>query len=252
MSSFSNIYSHTDFNRFFHEWIQSGSIPNPSNILDKGQLQEVYRQANSLFVSDSTSIFNISQLFTVPISATIGNLLGESDTTRMCVQNHIRKSVNQTNSDHLATLLGMLSKGQRALSKMDEYLSRNITNNLFILPDNCVKVFIELNFYNRCSSQSTAPVCSNSCGALIRGCYSPYHTALSHQLDTFLDVSQQVLETINGTLKTLFSGKFDLFDNGQLVSLLKVIQAIIIPTFHEHLVYTWLLKQFGLIMMYKY
>lgn len=154
------------------------------------------------------------------IAGAAGQLLsGGNQDIRMCVRQLIVNSVNQSD---IAILIHGLMTVQRALNSLDriaDFLYRYRMNTVFRFPQNCVQRFVELNFCARCTRR-IPPLCSNTCGALFRGCLSPYYTVLSRQFDILFNVSRQVLRVTNNTLQTLFMNERNLINIVQVVSAL--------------------------------
>ena len=146
-------------------------------------------------------------------------LLGGGDQdVQMCVRRFITNNVNQSD---IAIIVRGLMRVQRALNSLDriaDFLYRYRMNTEFRFPQGCVRRFVELNFCARCTRR-IPPLCSNTCGALYRGCLSPYYTVLSRQFDILFNVSRQVLRITNNTLQDLFANERNLIEfNIQVVS----------------------------------
>jgi len=82
----------------------------------------------------------------------------------------------------------------------------------------CIDAFIDLAFCSRCV-QKTPPLCLNTCNALIRGCYSPYYTALNRKFDRLWRVVRNILDFTNSTVQDIFNRKRAIKDIASLVSI---------------------------------
>ena len=146
---------------------------------------------------------------------------GGGSETVMCVRDAILDNVNQTDLIALARGLMVVQRAVDTLDRFTDFLYRYRMNTEFTFPRDCVRRFVELNFCARCTRRSP-PLCSNTCGALFRGCLSPYYTVLNRQFDLIWNVSRQVLRITNNTLQALFANERNIINIGAAVSLLIV------------------------------
>ena len=151
------------------------------------------------------------------IGEAAGQLLGNGSQQVMCVRQLILNNLNRSDVAVLIRGLMMVQRGIRTLDRIADFLYRYRMNTEFTFPRDCVRRFIELNFCARCTRR-IPPLCSNTCGALFRGCLSPYYTVLSRQFDILWNVSRQVLRITNNTLQDLFMNERSLVDTVQIVS----------------------------------
>ena len=174
------------------------------------------------FVQNLSTI-NVSQLIT-QISTAIGTAAGQlvaggNRTIETYVLRLILDNVNQTDIAILVRGLTTVQRAVNSLNRIAAFLYRYRMNTKFMFPRDCVRRFVELNFCARCTRR-VPPLCSNTCGALFRGCLSPYYTVLSRQFDVLWNVSRQVLRITNNTLQTLFMNERNLIDVTQVVSII--------------------------------
>ena len=215
------VHMHADFDdSFLQDWLYSGVIPNPLNILSLKQLIEVYEDlfANVNFTREFNTKAVVDNI-TSTISIVTGNLLGGMNSSRVsCVRDRIQGSVDQSGVDFLNGTLVRLQEMLSFLRKTSQFFSNYGTSANIMLPDGCIQEFVEYNFCGRCT-RSIPPLCSNTCGALLVGCYSAYYTVLSGEVSVLVNVSIQVIRQINKELGSLFSGSGHLlFDTNALVS----------------------------------
>ena len=208
----------TDFPMFFREAF-IGSLPMAPGItfdVLNGQLAPILNN----FVMDLRTA-NASQLIEVisnTIATSAGQLVsGGNATVAACVGDFIRDNINRTDVEDLVKGLTTVQRAVNTLDRIASFLYRYRMTTQFRFPRNCVRRFIELNFCARCTKR-TPPLCSNTCGALFRGCLSPYDTVLSRQLDVLWNVSRQVLRITNSTLDSLFMNERSLLNIIQVVS----------------------------------
>ena len=197
-----------------------GSLPMFNGAVSFDQLNAVAGTAIMEFV-ENLQTANVSQFISNvnnAIGGAAGQLLSGGDqAVQMCVRQFIVNSINQSD---IAILIRGLMTVQRALNSLDriaDFLYRYRMNTVFRFPQDCVQRFVELNFCARCTRR-IPPLCSNTCGALFRGCLSPYYTVLSRQFDILFNVSRQVLRITNNTLQTLFTNERNLINIVQVVS----------------------------------
>lgn len=218
----------SDFNMYFSDSFV-GSLPSlPGGGSSFDQLNAAIGPTIMQFVQ-SLQTADVSQFIT-NVNNAIGNaagtlLGGGNQDTQMCVRRFIASNINQTD---IAVVIRGLMNVQRALNSLDriaDFLYRYRMNTEFRFPQNCVRRFIELNFCARCTRR-IPPLCSNTCGALYRGCLSPYYTVLSRQFDLLFNVSRQVLRITNNTLQDLFMNERRLIDITRAVGAVHVLCTI--------------------------
>ena len=151
-------------------------------------------------------------------TSTAGELSGGDQTKVACIRDIVMNSINQTDVALLVRGLNTVQRAVTTLDKIASFLYRYRMTTEFMFPSNCIRRFVELNFCQRCTRR-VPPLCSNTCGALFRGCLSPYYTVLSNQFDLLWNVSRQVLRVSNNTLQNLFTNERDLIDVPSAVSI---------------------------------
>lgn len=197
-----------------------GSLPSLNGAVSFEQLNAAAGATIMQFVQNLQTA-DVSQ-FVINVNNAIGGaagglLSGGNQSIQMCVRQLITSNVNQSD---IAIIVRGLMTVQRALNSLDriaDFLYRYRMNTEFQFPQNCVRRFVELNFCARCTRR-IPPLCSNTCGALYRGCLSPYYTVLSRQFDILFNVSRQVLRITNNTLQDLFANERNLIEFSQVVS----------------------------------
>ena len=123
--------------------------------------------------------------------------------TRDCIRRVINSSINMTNmqdvSEDIEQLRRSLSSGLRLLNFME-----NFGEDLggFRPLRQCVTTLVRLNYCSRCVRR-TPPLCRNVCGALTRGCYSPFVTGLRAQFENLWNVTRQIVALTRTSLQTL-------------------------------------------------
>ena len=152
------------------------------------------------------------------IGGAAGQRLGNGSEQMMCIRQLLLRNINQSDVAMVIRGLMTVQRGIRSLNRIADFLYRYRMNTQFTFPRDCVRRFVELNFCARCTRR-IPPLCSNTCGALFRGCLSPYYTVLSRQFDVLWNVSRQVLRVTNNTLENLFMNQRSLVNTAQIVSI---------------------------------
>lgn len=220
---------YTDFNTTFRKrWILF--FPNPGGLIRVSQLPEIYDTLvndllNNLTISDTTWSFNTSTFVNQSIVNALANAAANlhyqgNDTIRICILQQLVSSVNATAYSVMARQLETIRRGLTSLRNIEHFLRNYSQNTSLKFPSQCVNQFVNISFCGRCNEEMVPPLCSRTCGALIRGCYSPYYEALPDQFNILWDVSQQVLDVVNSSLRGLFAEGQRLFNEAMVVSIL--------------------------------
>ena len=149
------------------------------------------------------NVGNFLRRFVDRIEDTAPGLLVRTNTIRDCIRRVINSSINMTNmqdvSEDIEQLRRSLSSGLRLLNFME-----NFGENLggFRPLRQCVTTLVRLNYCSRCVRR-TPPLCRNVCGALTRGCYSPFVTGLRAQFENLWNVTRQIVALTRTTLQRL-------------------------------------------------
>ena len=156
--------------------------------------------------SRSRSRFNVGNFlrrFVNRFEDTAPGLLVRTNMIRDCIRRVINSSINMTNmqdvSEDIEQLRRSLSSGLRLLSFLE-----NFGEDLggFQPLQQCVTTLVRLNYCSRCVRR-TPPLCRNVCGALTRGCYSPFVTGLREQFENLWNVTRQIAALTRFALQRL-------------------------------------------------
>ena len=141
-----------------------------------------------------------------------GALGGRNMTRETCIINFIRQRVNQTVVNLVANTLGQVRRGVSSASRIRDFLQNfNRTLANFQPLRQCSERLVELSFCSRCT-HNIPPLCSNTCGALVRACYSPFLAGLRGEFDNLWNVTRQVIRVTNNTLMQLFALEGQVFE----------------------------------------
>lgn len=141
-----------------------------------------------------------------------------SPSGRPCIRRIIMSEINQDAVDIIADKLEDIRRAITTLLRIGSFLERERRRLRNATPlEQCIDAFVDLAFCSRCI-QRTPPLCLNTCNALIRGCYSPYYTALNQKYDRLWRVVRNVLTFVNSTVQDIFDRKRAIKDIASLVS----------------------------------
>ena len=217
-----------DFNSTFRmTW--SDFFPNPGRVINiTTHLPELYNRIvnnllDNLAINNNLQNFNASRLVQDIVETIIqgaGNIIsnGRNETLRSCAVQHLNNSINITSYNSMVRLLETMHRCMISLRNIEQFLKQYTRNKNFKFPSNCVERLLTISFCDRCKD-NIPPLCSNTCGALIRGCFSPYYGALHDQLDILWNVSIQLLEVLNTSVHGLFTEGQRLFNETMVVSI---------------------------------
>ena len=209
----------------------SDFFPNPGHVINNtAYLPELYNPIvndllDNLAINNNSQNFNASRLvqdIVETITQGAGNVIsgGRNETLKTCAVQHLNNSISITSYYSMARLLETTQRCMIFLRNVEQFLKQYVRNKNFKFPSNCIERLLTINFCDRCKG-NIPPLCSNTCGALIRGCFSPYYSALRNQFDNVLwNVSIQLLEVLNTSLNGLFTEGQRLFNETMVVSIL--------------------------------
>ena len=223
----SDIHIHCiDFNSTFRT-IWKLFLPNPGGLITTYEGQsEIYDPLIEIFLShlitDASRTFNTSafvQNITTATTNSIGNAisLGQNDTIQNCVVKHLTSSVNNTAYSTMVSHLETVRESVTSFRNFEQFQRNYVRNKNFKFPRECIDRLVRISFCGRCKNE-IPPLCRNTCGVLIRGCYSPYYDALPGQFNILQNVSCQLLDLMNSTLRGLFAEGQRFFNESLVVS----------------------------------
>lgn len=162
------------------------------------------------------STFNVSGFLTnitQRLEQLAAGALGGGNTTReTCIINFVRQRVNQTVVNLIDDTLEQIRRGISVTSRIRSFLQNyNQTVGNFRPLRQCWERLVQLSFCSRCT-RNTPPLCSNTCGALVRACYSPFVAGLRGEFNNLWNVTRQVVRATNNTLMQLFNLERQVFE----------------------------------------
>lgn len=129
----------------------------------------------------------------------------ESMTQQMCITSFIQQRINQMAFSLVDRDLEQIRRGVTTAVRILMFLRNyNLTLGNFQPLQRCQQRLVELSFCSRCTRR-IPPLCSNTCGALIRACYSSFVDGLRGEFDNLWSVTRQVFRVTNNTLMQLFN-----------------------------------------------
>ena len=153
------------------------------------------------------------------IKTLVQNIDSLSNDTKACISNGISGSVNLTVVRQLGKDLETLRRSYTFLVRSQIFV-RNFsrTYRRFVManiPKTCIQRAVELAFCGRCS-RLLPPLCSNTCGALVRGCYAAFVTGLSKQFDLLWNFNKLSINAIKLGVANIISGTAMIVDTRQV------------------------------------
>ena len=200
----------TDFTGDFGDAFRT-SLPLASSFSDQ-QLRSAVTdliqtfQSNIMITGQSYNISAFIQNVTDRLLTLAAQMLAPANTTQqMCVVNLIRQRINQTAANLVGRGLAQIRRGVTSAVRILTFLRNfNLTLGNFQPLQRCRDRLVQLSFCSRCTGR-IPPLCSNTCGALIRACYSPFVDGLRGEFDNLWNVTRQVVRATNITLMQIFS-----------------------------------------------
>ena len=147
----------------------------------------------------------------------IARLFGRNNDIVECIVDVVESLVDQDAVRRLNFRLQQVRRAITALMRIGRFLNREHSSlsDARILQE-CVELFVNLSFCDRCV-QKTPPLCFSTCNALVRGCYSPFYTALNPQYSQLWVEVQRIINILNDTVGDVLSDEIELLDSSALV-----------------------------------
>ncbi len=197
----------------------------PGEMLIQDHIAEVTSALNTILnranfaISSQNPEFNTTQVF-VNIIDRIGMALNESSflssSQAACIANHIQRSINRTSILALGRSLEAIRRSFTAITRIVRFLLNFNTDldefNEESFPKECVQRAIEVSFCGRCKAR-IPPLCRNTCGALVRGCFAGFYSGLEGEFNNLWNVVGQVIRTVDANIREIF------FQEGRFINL---------------------------------
>ena len=135
-----------------------------------------------------------------------------------CIKRAFQDLLNEDVVDSIAEQLKQLRRALSALKRVGIFLEsqRNRLENVTI-SNVCVENYITTVFCRRCT-EDTPPLCLDTCNALLRGCFSPYYTALKEQYAPLWTQVKRIAGIVRDTVRNITLTESKLLDIDALVS----------------------------------
>ena len=161
----------------------------------------------------------IESLLDAVVDSTARNF-GQTVSTVQCITRVIRSLVNRNAVGAITSQLQQIRRAITALMEISRFLDqqRDRLQNAQLLEE-CVATLVNIAFCSRCT-RKTPPMCFSTCNALLRGCYSPYYTALNGQYLPLWTEVRRIVELANDTVEDILSGEGALLDTSNVVSII--------------------------------
>ena len=217
---------YTDFKEdFIEELLLNLPFSDRLNRTNRPLIRNILRFLADNFEIDDIDIDDfdvrnfIESLLDAIVDTTARNF-GQTVSTVQCITRVVRSLVNRNAVGALTSQLQQIRRAITALMEISRFLEqqRDRLQSATVLEE-CVSTFIEIALCSRCT-RKTPPMCFGTCNALLRGCYSPYYTALNRQyLPLWIEV-RRIIELANDTVEEFLSGEGDLLDTSKVVSII--------------------------------
>ena len=191
--------------------------PAIANVLDK--------LANNLETLTDDDDFDVQGFIVDLLGEVIANAegnFGQAVSTLRCITNQIDKRIKESEIGVIVRHFREIRKSLTSLKLIDTFLNeqtQRLEGDSETIVEECVATFINIAFCSRCT-RKTPPMCFHTCNALLRGCYSPYYTALNRQYQRLWMEVQRIVRLANSTVEALLTDELSLLDIDSLVSII--------------------------------
>ena len=142
------------------------------------------------------------------------------DGTKTCLIDGITSSVNFDAIRSLGKDLEEVRRAYTLLVRIWNYLNNFATTFpgfvVSNIPKTCIDRAIEIYFCGRCGAV-IPPLCSNTCGALVRGCYAAFVTGLQDQFNRLWNVTRQAVNVVRSGVANIVEDESSLIDSAQVL-----------------------------------
>lgn len=132
-----------------------------------------------------------------------------------CVIDELNRHVRPGNLVALGRTLEVLRRSFSGVSRILQFLNRfNRDLAGFAMenfPAECVSRLTDISICGRCRNR-IPPLCKNSCGALVRGCFAPFYSGYLQEFDNLWNVTGQLVRMAEQAVRDLFEAENDLLD----------------------------------------
>lgn len=139
-----------------------------------------------------------------------------------CLVDELRMHVRQTSLVTLGRTLEVLRRSFSGIARIVQFLirfNRNLDGfTIENFPAECVGRLTDISICGRCRRR-IPPLCKNSCGALVRGCFAGFYSGLQLEFDNLWGVVRQLVMKAEQGVRELFEAENDLLD----INLLQVV-----------------------------
>ena len=181
------------------------------------------RLANNLeILTDDNDDFDVQGFIVDLLGLVIANAegnFGQTVSTLRCITNHVDERIRESEIGAIERHFKQIRRSIISLKQIDTFLneqSDRLEGETIL--EECVSRFIDIAFCSRCT-RKTPPMCFGTCNALLRGCYSPYYTALNRQYQQLWIEVQRIVRFANTTVQALLTDEMNLLDIESVVSI---------------------------------
>ena len=132
-----------------------------------------------------------------------------------CLVMQVNRHLNQTGLVVLGRTLRTVQRSFTAVTRIVSFLgdfARDLDDYIWeSFPSQCLRRLLELSVCGRCT-QRIPPLCSNTCGAIVRGCFAGFYSGLRREFDALWSVLRQLVERVEASVRELFAAENRLLD----------------------------------------
>ena len=195
------------------------SLPLGKNLESDVLDEPIEMFANNLIITENSNYSVETFVDQIFEALKLLALNGSTDPTlAACVDSAVDDNINE---EGVMKLVDALEDVRMSLTSAYEILlflqSFNGTLGGFEPLPECVTALIENSICGRCT-RNIPPLCLNTCGAIIRGCFSSFYAGLEGEFDNLWAVASDVLGVTDTALKEIFNEDLNIVDGASLVS----------------------------------
>lgn len=197
------------------------NLPGVSLFGDPDALNEVVEELEDNFIIQSDDSFSTDAFLDDLLMQFEAQVGAATDNSQLeCIirvtSDHINRAIFDIISTNLQILREAVTTSTRILTFLQNF---NVTLGGFEPLPECVDTIVRFSFCGRCTD-SIPPLCTNVCGAILRGCFAGFYTGVG---DVFRErlwfIASQIVSLADTTLASVYDLESDIIDDFvQLVS----------------------------------
>ena len=191
------------------------NLPGVSLFGDPDALNEVVEELEDNFIIQSDDSFSTDAFLDDLLMQFEAQVGAATDNSQLeCIirvtSDHINRAIFDIISTNLQILREAVTTSTRILTFLQNF---NVTLGGFEPLPECVDTIVRFSFCGRCTD-SIPPLCTNVCGAIIRGCFAGFYTGVG---DVFRErlwfIASQIVSLADTTLASVYDLESDIIDD---------------------------------------